>query len=110
MKPLVRIGALVAGIALLAAARGSAFRFRRFSPNPCIAPGSLNLLALCFVFGALALSYDHHLRICRIAFVRTCALFCDRRLCGRNRARPIGTSGCYRTIGVTLVVSHRAPG
>lgn len=55
-----RVGRLAAaaGIIVLVAVPWIGIPFPPLFSEPLGAPGSLNLLALCFVFGALALSYD----------------------------------------------------
>jgi branched-chain amino acid transport system permease protein len=50
--------AIVAGLGFLAALPAFGLTIPGLFAGPLGSPGTLNLLALCFVFGALALSYD----------------------------------------------------
>jgi branched-chain amino acid transport system permease protein len=53
-----RLVAALIGLALLAAVPWLGIPLPPLFSEPLRSPGSLNLLALCFIFGALALSYD----------------------------------------------------
>ncbi|HUA08899.1 MAG TPA: branched-chain amino acid ABC transporter permease [Candidatus Acidoferrales bacterium] len=54
----LRYAAILLGILLLVAAPWIPIPLPPIFSEPVRAPGTLNVLALCFVFGALALSYD----------------------------------------------------
>ncbi len=54
----LRLVAIVAGLGFLAALPAFGLTIPGLFAGPLGSPGTLNLLALCFVFGALALSYD----------------------------------------------------
>ena len=58
MNARARIAALVAALAVLAALPAIGITIPGLFDGPLSSPGTLNLLALCFVFGALALTYD----------------------------------------------------
>jgi branched-chain amino acid transport system permease protein len=58
MSRAVRIAGMAALLAVLIAMPWVGIPVPPLFSEPLSAPGSLNLLALCFVFGALALSYD----------------------------------------------------
>lgn len=58
MNARVRTIAALIGAAILIAVPWLGFPVPLLFSEPLSSPGSLNLLALCFVFGALALSYD----------------------------------------------------
>ncbi|HTX57473.1 MAG TPA: branched-chain amino acid ABC transporter permease [Candidatus Acidoferrales bacterium] len=58
MNARLRFVLALAGIALLVAAPWIGIPLPPIFSEPLSAPGTLNLLALCFIFGALALSYD----------------------------------------------------
>lgn len=58
MNANLRYALAAAGVALLVAVPWVPLPLPPFFSEPLRAPGTLNLLALCFVFGSLALSYD----------------------------------------------------
>ncbi|GAC1576254.1 MAG: hypothetical protein NVS3B7_09110 [Candidatus Elarobacter sp.] len=58
MKRPVRVAVLAATLLLLIALPGIGLPLPGVFDAPLWAPGTLNLLGLCFVFGALALTYD----------------------------------------------------
>ena len=108
MKPLVRIGALIAGIALLAAAPWIGIPIPPLFSESLNAPGSLNLLALCFVFGALALSYDIIFGFAGLLSFGHALYFATGVYVGAI-ALTHWHLGLLQTIGVTLVVSLVLP-
>jgi len=61
--------------------------------QPLDAPGTLNVLALCFVFGTLALSYIA-LRVRRTALVRARAVLCQRCVRLRDRVDALARFRC----------------